>query len=69
MKITALGLKLVYSFTNLKIPLPANYVKHSRCNCQRLAERLLKQIQRIVRLQKDCRATIEVNDAFKLLSR
>ena len=45
------------------------YVRHSWYNCQRFSKRLLKQIQRIVRLlwQKDCQGTAEVNDAFKVL--
>ena len=29
MKITALGLKLVYSFINFIIPVPVTYVRHS----------------------------------------
>ena len=42
---TALGLKLVYSFINLIIPLPATYIRHSRRNCRRLPKSMLKQIQ------------------------
>ena len=62
-------LKLVYSFINFIIPLPATYIRYSRGNCQKLPRHLLKQIQRIVRLlsQKDCRGTAEVNHAFKLM--
>ena len=62
---------MVYSFINFIIPLPATCIRHSRGNCQILPSRLLKQIQRIVKLrrQKDCWGTAEVNDAFKLLPR
>ena len=42
---TALGLKLVYSFINFVISLPATYIRHSR----RLPKRIVKQIQRFVR--------------------
>ena len=31
-----LGLKLVYSFINFAIPLPATYVRHFQRNCRRL---------------------------------
>ena len=48
-------MKLVYRFIHFIISLPVSYVKHSWCNCQRLAKHLLKLIQRIVRIlqQKD----------------
>ena len=64
------GLKLIISFDFL-IPLLATYIRHSGGNCQMLSRRLLKQIQRFVRLlrEKDCRGTAKVNDVFKLLPR
>ena len=64
---TAMGLKLIYSFFNLIIPLPGTYVRHFRRNYPR---RLVKQIQRFVRWfwQKDCWSTADVN-VFKLLPR
>ena len=51
-----LGLKLVYRFVYLIIPLPVTYIRCSMGNFQRLARHLLKQVQRIARLlwQKDC---------------
>ena len=45
----ALGLKLVYSFINFMIPLPATYIRHSQRNCQRPPKHMVKQIQRLVR--------------------
>ena len=41
----ALASKLVYSFINLIIPLPATYIRHSRMNCRRLPKCMVKQIQ------------------------
>ena len=46
---TALGLKLVYSFINFVIPFPETYIRHSRRNCRRLPESMVKQIQKFVR--------------------
>ena len=46
---TALGLKLVYSFINFVIPLPATYIRHSQKNCRRPAKRMVKQMQRFVK--------------------
>ena len=64
-------LEVGYRFINFIILLRATYIRPSWDNCQRLPRRLLKQIQRFVRLlhQKDCPCTAEVNDVFKLLSR
>ena len=42
---TALGLKLVYSFINFVIPLPATYIRYFQRNCRRLPKRIAKQIQ------------------------
>ena len=41
----ALELKLVHSFINFVIPLPATYIRHSPRNCQRLSKRMVKQMQ------------------------
>ena len=46
---TALGLKLVYSFINFAIPLPAACIRHSQRNSRRPPKRMVKQIQRFVR--------------------
>ena len=64
-------LEIRYRFINFIILLRATYIRPSWDNCQRLPRRLLKQIQRFVRLlhQKDCRCTAEVNYVFKLLPR
>ena len=43
-----LGLKLVCSFINFVIPLPATSIRHSRRNCRRLPRCLVKQIQRLL---------------------
>ena len=58
-------------FTDLLISWLLNlqlYVRDSRCNCRKIARRLLKQIQRFVKLlrQKDCRGAAGV---FKILPR
>ena len=46
---TALGLKLIYSFINFVIPLPATYIRHSERDCRKPTKRMVKQIQRFVR--------------------
>ena len=46
---TALGLKLIYSFINFVISLPATYIRHSERNCRKPTKRMVKQIQRFVR--------------------
>ena len=65
----AMVLKLVHSFINFVITLPATFIRDSWCNLQKVAKCLLKQIQRFVRLlhQKDCWGTVKVNDVFKIL--
>ena len=41
---TARGLKLVYSFINFVIPLPATYIRHSQRDCPRPPKGMVKQI-------------------------
>ena len=48
-KETTLGLKLVYSFINFLIRVPATYITCSKRNCGKLQKCMVKQIQRFVR--------------------
>ena len=67
---TALGLKLVYIFSNFIISLPATYIRHSRSNCQDCQgwSNYRELLARLLR-QKDCRGTAAVNGAFEVLPR
>ena len=60
-KETTLGLKLVYSFINFLIRVPATYITCSKRNCGKLQKCMVKQIYRDLldtstkRLSKCCR--------------
>ena len=65
----ALGLKLVYSFINFVIPLPATslYIRHSQRNCKTAKTYCEANTEICYILQQtDCRSTAKVNDVFKL---